>query len=156
MALAEDKKTNNLPSFGALRSASLEQARTQAQDWLKGAGKTDAATQQEFTRIWADNADVAVLDRVAQTLALGSPAAKKLLDEARDPVAPPPTKVPDLLTDAKQPSFFRANLALAYAKALSNRRVYEEALGSLKAARAEQVVDPSSYLFHKAVAEYST
>ena len=155
-AWAEDKNAKNLPSFGALRSASLEQARAQAQDWLKGVGKTDAATQQEFNRIWADNTDVAVLDRVAQTLALGSPEAKKLLDEARDPAAPPPTKVPELLTDAKQPLFFRANLALAYAKALSNRRVYEEALGSLKAVRPEQVVDPASYLFHKAVAEYST
>jgi hypothetical protein len=156
-ALAQDKATpKDLPSFGALRGVSLEQARAQAQDWLKSVGKTDEATTQEFSKIWDDKAETPVIDRVSQTLTLGSAAASKLLAEARDPNAPPPTQVPELLKDAKQSTFFRANLALAYARALSNRRVYEEALDSLKAIRVEQVVDPASFLFHKAVCEYST
>ena len=41
--------------------------------------------------------------------------------------------MPALVKDKKLPSFFRANLALAYAKALSNRRIYEEALETLEA-----------------------
>src|SRR5262249_10638696 len=51
--------------------------------------------------------------------------------------------------------FYRANLALAYAKALSGKRVYEEALEALKAAVPEQVVDPAAYYFHKAVTEHA-
>ena len=73
----------------------------------------------------------------------------------RDPAATPPKEVPAILRDAKLPSYFRANLALSYAKALTGKRVYEEALESLKYAVPEQVVDPAAYYFHKAVAEHA-
>ena len=154
-AQAPRPAAKELPSFGALRSVSPDQARSQALDWLKSVGKADGPTLEQFNAIWAENSDRPVLDRVADTLALGSAEARKLLAEARDPNAPAPTQVPELLKDAKQPLFFRANLALAYAKALSKRRVYEEALESLQTTRPEQVVDPASYLFHKAVAEHA-
>jgi hypothetical protein len=96
----------------------------------------------------------AVIDRVADTLALGSPEAARLLAEGRDPLKPAPVEVPKLLTDEKRPAFFRSNLALAYARNLIHRRVYEEALGALKAVKAEQTADPASYLFHRAVCEH--
>jgi hypothetical protein len=86
---------------------------------------------------------------------LGDPAAQKLLEEIRAPETPAPTTVPPLLKDGSKPVFFRANLSLAYARLLSQRRIYEEALDVLNAVRAEQVVDPATYLFHKAVAEHA-
>src|SRR5262249_60443238 len=92
---------------------------------------------------------------VGETLALGDAAAAKLLAEASDPAAPAPKEVPTLLRDAKLPAYYRSNLALTYAKALSGKRVYEEALDALKAAGPEQVVDPAGYHFHKAVAEHA-
>src|SRR5262249_18104833 len=155
-ALAENKPAKEVASFGALRSAALETARGQALDWLKSGGETDEATPNEFNKIWAAQSHPPGLGRGADTLALGSADAHKLLAEARDPAAPAPTQVPDILKDAKQSPFFRANLSLAYAKALSQRKVYEEALDSLRAVRVEQVVDPAAYLFHKAVAEHAS
>src|SRR5262249_7727846 len=125
----------------------------QALAWLKEVGKTDAATELAFTAVWGS--DRPLLDKVADTLALGDPEAKKLLAEARDPDGPAPTDTPALLKDRKRPAYFRHNLALAYAKALSNRKVYEETLDALKLVKAEEVVDPSSYLFHRAVAEHA-
>ena len=53
------------------------------------------------------------------------------------------------------PAFYRANLGLAYAKALSNRRIYEEVVDVLDCVKPEQVVDPASFLFHRAVAEHA-
>jgi len=153
-AFASDaSKKKELPSFGTLRSATADEARTQAQSWLKGIGKTDAATQKAFDAIWAQ--DRSVLDRVADTIGLGDAAAAKLLAEARDPSAPAPLAVPSILKDAKRGSFFRHNLGLAYAKSLSNRRVFEESLEVLKLVQPEKVVDPSAYLFHRAVAEHA-
>jgi hypothetical protein len=150
---ADDKKGDRAPaSFGTLQSATPELARAQASDWLKAAGKT-AQTQAAFEAVW--NSDRPVLDKVAETLSLGDDNARKLLQEARDGNLAPPTAVPALLKDAKRPAFYRANLALAYAKALSQRRIYEEALETLNAVKVEQVVDPASYLFHKAVAEHA-
>ncbi len=126
---AEKKPLKELPSFGLLRGMSAEQAQAAARDWLTSTGKADAATLAQFDRIW--KSDRVLVDKVAQSLALGEPAVKTLLDQARDPDAAAPTTVPALIKDKKRPVFFRANLALAYAKALSGRRVYEEALAAL-------------------------
>src|SRR5262245_13281353 len=139
-------------TFGTLSAPSEVAVRVQAANWLKEAGKYDAS-RQAFDALWADK-DKTLLDRVADTLALGDPAAAKLLASARDPRSPAPTALPALLQDTSKSAFFRANLALAYAKALSNRKVYEEALETLKLFKPEQVVDPASFLFHKAVAEH--
>jgi len=154
VSLAEVPHKSVAASFGALQTMNPETARTQALDWLKATGKTDADTLKNFDAIWAQS-DRSVLDRVAETLSLGDTEAAKLLVEARDPASPAPMIVPAVLQDSKKPSFSRANLALAYGKALSNRRAYEEVLDTLKATKAEQVVDPSAYLFHRAVAEHA-
>ena len=150
---AEKKPTKELPSFSLLRAPAPETARSQALDWLKGAGKTDAAAMKSFEQIWSG--DRPLLDKVAATLALGDPAAAKLLQEARDPDSAAPTSVPNLVKDQKLPVFFRANLGLAYAKALANRKVFDEALEAFKSIRGEDVVDPASYFFHRAVTEHA-
>ncbi len=147
------KVPKEVASFGTLRATAPDVARKQAEEWLKSAGKTDAATQKAFAELWAG--DRTVLEKVTETLCLGSPEAKALLDEVRDSKSAAPTEVPALVKDKKLPAFFRANLAVAYAKALSNRRIYEEALEALDGVRPEQVVDPASMLFHKAVAEHA-
>jgi hypothetical protein len=150
---APDKKAKEaFTSFGVLETLSADAARAQAQEWLAEVGKADAC-QKEFDAVWAS--DHTVLDKVAETLALGDPAARKLLEDARNPETPAPTAVPALLKDAKKPAFFRANLALAYGKALVNRRIHEEGLECLKVAKVEQVVDPGAYLFNRAVAEHA-
>jgi hypothetical protein len=140
-------------SFGAMKSLTNEEAQTQAAAWLKSAGKTDAASLAQFKTIWA--ADRPLVDKVSATLVLGSPAAAKLLAEARNADGPAPTAVPALLKDAKQSAFFRANLTLAYAKALTLRKVYEEALDSFATVKPEDVADPASFFFHKAVCEHA-
>ena len=147
---AEPKPSREAPVFGMLRAPSTETVRAQALDWLKSAGKTDQAA---FEAVW-NQADRPLLDLVADTFALGNLDAKKILDEARDPNGPAPKQVPDLIKDTKLPAFFRANLALAYAQALTSRRVYPEALESLQTVKPEQVVDPAAYFFHRAVAEH--
>jgi hypothetical protein len=140
--------------FGSLKAISAEDARRQALDWLAHTSKTDAGTQKAFDAIWAEDGRT-VLDRLADSFSLGDSQAAHLLASGCDPAEPAPTKTPDILRDDSKPLFFRANLGLAYARELSNRRVYEEALGVLRLFRPEQVADPSTYLFHRAVAEHA-
>jgi len=128
--------------------------RARADAWLQQVAKGDATKTQQFEAIWRQE-DRSALDRLADTLALGDADAAKLLGEARNLAAVPPLDVPALFKDAKRVEFFRANLGLAYARALSNRRAHEEALEVLKLFRPEQVVDPAGYLFHKAVCEHA-
>lgn len=153
-SLARAADAKEVAGFGMFRAPSADAARAQAQDWLKSINKTDDATQQAFKAIW-DADDRTLLDKVTETLAIGNADAAKLLKEARDLNAAAPKEVPAILKDAKQNAYFRANLSLAYGKALSNRRVFEESLEALKTVRPELVVDPATYFFHKAVAEHA-
>jgi hypothetical protein len=153
-AFAADSKTSKeVASFGTLATPSQEVAKANAMAWLKSVGKTDAETMKKVDALWAS--DRSILDKVADTLSLGDEKAAKLLADARDVNAAAPTETPALLKDTKLPIFYRANLALAYAKALSNRKIYEEALEALMLVKGEQVVDPSAYFFHRSVAEFS-
>src|SRR5205823_3201948 len=122
-------------------------AKTKLAAWLKDVDKSDAATTAKLDSIWKDESR-SILDRVADSLALGDSVAAKLMLEARDPATPAPVVLPSVFKDEKRSAFFRANLALVYSRALTNRRVYEEALETLKQFGADQVADPAAYLFH--------
>lgn len=150
---ADKRAPREVASFGTLRTPAPDAARAQAEAWLKGTGKADAAALKAFGDLWST--DRPLLDKVADTLTLGDASAAKLLAEARNADLPAPTEVPAVFKDAKTSAYVRANLALAYAKALANRKVYEEGLDALKAVKAEDAVDPAGYFFTRAVAEHS-
>ena len=141
-------------SFGALETMSAADAKTKLAAWLKEVGKSDAATLAKLDSIWKDD-QRSTIDRMADSLALGDKIAAGLIAEARDASAPAPTVLPSVFKDEKTSTFYRANLALVYARALANRRVYEEALDTLKLFQASQVADPAAYLFHRAVCEHA-
>lgn len=150
---ANDTKKETIVSFGTLETLSPDAAKAKAAEWLKSVGKNDADTLKKFEAIWAT--ELPTLEKVGETLVLGDADAARLMADARDASQPAPTKIPDLFKDAKKATFLKANLAVLYAKALANRRVYEEALDALKTAKVEHVVDPGAYLFHKAVFEHA-
>jgi len=147
------KPTKDIASFGTFTSPSVDAARTQAAEWLKSVGKTDAASTAAFEAIWKGNRPL--LDKITRTLELGDANVAKLMAEVRDPESPAPSEVPSLIKDAKVATYVRANLAVAYAKALLNRKVYDEAIEVLRAVKPEQTADPASYFFTRAVAEFT-
>src|SRR5436190_1019922 len=141
------------PAFGfsTMKATAPEVAKAKAEAWLKSVGKFDQAA---FDKIWSDEKRT-VLDRTADSLALGNTEVAALLANVRKP-GNVPAEVPGILKDDKQDNFFRTNVALAFAKAAANKKVYEEALEALKSVNPEFAVDPASYFFFKAVAEHAT
>lgn len=137
--------------FSTMKAATAEAAKAKVEAWLKSVGKFD---QTAFDKIWADEKRT-VLDRTADSLALGNTEVAALLANVRkqDSI---PSEVPGILKDEKQDNFFRTNVALAFAKAAANKKVYEEALEALKSVNPEFAVDPASYFFFKAVSEHAT
>jgi hypothetical protein len=148
---AEPSKPRSF-GFSTLKSASPEAAKVRTKAWLESVGKFDQAA---FDKIWADESRT-VLDRTADSLALGNKDAAAMLADVRKIDAPAPAALPTLLTDNKQDIFFRTNVALAFAKAAASKKVYEEALEALRDTMPEVAVDPAALYFFKAVAEYST
>ncbi len=145
---------DNAPDYGfsTLKPTASAEAKAKAAAWLKSVGKFDQAA---FDKIWA-NEDRPLMDRVADTLALGNTEADAILTNIKNPDTAAPISVPALIKDTKQDPFFRANLALAYGKAAANKRAYEEAAEALASVPPEQVVDPATYFFFKAVSEHAT
>jgi len=150
MRAADRAPPREIASFGTLQAPTAEAAKAQAAAWYARSGGKD---QAKFDAIWAT--DRPTLEKVADTLALGNPEAAKILKQARDANSPAPDGIPAMLKDKKVDAYLRSNLALAYAKALSQRRIFEEAQLALNAVKAEDVVDPAAYFFTKAVADYS-
>lgn len=140
-------------SFSTLKAPTAEAIRTKADAWLKTI-KADDATIAKFADIWSKD-NQPVQDRLIESLTAVLPEAAKLMADARDVGTPAPKELPALFKDGNLDPFVKSNLALAYARALSNKRVFEEALDALKLATPEQVADPAAYYFHKAVTEHA-
>jgi len=151
-SFAADTAKKPAYGFSTLKAADSVAAKAKSEAWLKASGKFE---QVAFDRLWADESR-SVLDRVADTIALGNTEAAAILVAARKVDAPAHAEVPALLKDAKADTFVRSNLALAFAKANANKKAYEEALEALNAITPENVVDPASYFFFKAVSEHAT
>jgi hypothetical protein len=139
----------SLITFGTLRTMPEADAKASAERWLTGLGKMDRA---KFDAIWTSEKPTA--EKTVASIALGKPEAVAALADARDITKDAPTGVPAVIADEADP-FVKANLAAAYARALAGKKVYEEALLAVKGVKAEDVVDPSAFLFFKAVAEHS-
>ncbi len=139
----------SLVSFGTLRAMPAETAKAKAASWLTGLSKMDRA---KFDAIWGS--DQSTGEKTLASIALGKPEAAAALADARDITKDAPTGVPAVIKDEAD-AFVKANLGAAYARALAGKKVYEEALEAVADARSEEVVDPSAFLFFKAVAEHS-
>jgi hypothetical protein len=139
----------SLVSFGTLRAMDADTAKGKVSAWLTAQGKMDKA---KFDAVWAT--DKTTAEKTVASIALGKPEAQTALDDARDITKDAPLTVPAVIADEKD-AFVKANLGAAYARALAGKKVYEEALLAVADAKSEDVVDPSAFLFFKAVAEHS-
>ncbi|MDY3552109.1 hypothetical protein R5W24_001189 [Gemmata sp. JC717] len=151
-AFAAEPSSKPTFGFSTLKATPAEAAKARAEAWLKAAGKFD---EKAFNAVW-ENDKRTVLDRTADSLALGNAEVQQLLADARKSDAPAPAAVPAILKDEKQDPFFRANVSLAFAKAAAGKKVYEEAIDALKTVNPEVAVDPASFYFFKAVAHHAT
>lgn len=142
-----------IPSFGVLKSPSAAEVKAQVDAWVKTKPPLSQDQQKAIDALWAGTDSYS--DKLSQTFALLDQDVAVILSQARDSAFEAPQEIPALLKDASKPIFMRANLAVTYSRILSQNKVYELALDTLKLFRPEQVADPSSFLFHKAVAEYS-
>jgi hypothetical protein len=127
-------------------------AYSRAYHWLRGRRYVDEILLRQFNDIW--EGEGSLLDKTAATFVLGDRKAAELFADIRPPCWIP-TTLPPPLADRSLPQYYRANLALAYAKELCARRAFEEASDALLAGGSEGVVDPALYFFLKAQAAYS-
>lgn len=134
-----------------------EKARAETFKWLSAQGIKDEATVQQTRRLWSETGEASardVLARVVQTFALADEPTRRFVEKLSltNPPLTPPEPVP-LEREGLSP-FYRANLSLYYGRYLAQRRMYDEALAVLSKIDPQEVVDPATCLFYKAVCEH--
>lgn len=142
-----------------LHAPTFDEALQQVRRWLEGR-VADSAQREQALGAWpaADGAQheldpSALLDAVGQVLAEVDPRFAKLLTELSSPRAG--NVLPDLtwLDSAENDPFLTAHARLLAARWLCRERLDEEALALLDPLAPEEVLDPASMLFYRAVCQ---
>jgi len=94
----------------------------------------------------------ALLDRVADTLALANPRAQALIEACNSPYAGPVPPAADWLEETSLPALLRNNLRLYYARWLAQYTLYDEVVSTLANLKTTDVVDPAGLLFYQMIA----
>ncbi len=137
----------------------VAQIRDRVMDRVAQAPLDDAA-RRRVAKLWpegeTDVAAEALLDRVAQTLALVDPRVKDIIawsDTPAELIDPPHA---DWLLDETEDidPLVRKNLRLFVGRALAQRRLFDDSLKYLGDLTPTDVVDPATLLFYQAVGHH--
>lgn len=137
--------------------------REQAVKWVASKGVKDEAVLKQVGELWGANGGAdegatpsprVVFARVIKTFQLVDADAKTFVDGLSlvKPSLLPPNA--DVLEAEGSTEFFTNNMRLHYARYLTQRKLYDEALEQFDEVDARTVVDPATSLFHQAVCEH--
>ncbi len=136
-----------------------DDVRARALEWTAAQKVTDDKVIERVGAVWSGvSASVPsreILDRVIETFRLVDLDTRRFLDACNlvRPRLVPPDPGP-LLGKQAGSEFYRANLKLYFARHLTQRNMYDEALEIFKTLDPATVVDPASCLFYRAVCEH--
>ncbi|GAB4160895.1 MAG: hypothetical protein Tsb009_38200 [Planctomycetaceae bacterium] len=127
------------------------------QKWLASQNASQEIKKQ-VNAIWADadenTSSRALFQKVIDSFAAANPAARAFIESCRLDKAP--LKAPKLEEKLLkgQSEFFTANMRLFYARYLTQRKMYDEALAAFKDLNPKTVADPATHLFFKSVCQH--
>jgi len=136
-------------AFGRM---SIEQIRDRLQQWLT-LSRTDETTSKQVLELWVNRAEVQdlnaeqTLDLLIDSFALADASVQQLVESCRSTGT---RKALDF-EGARSDAFFRDHVSLYHARWLTQHRFYDEAIKMLESLDPENVVDPASLFFYRAV-----
>lgn len=137
---------------------SVGDARTKALQWVAERGVTDKALLDAVAKEWvAEEGSLTadeVLQRVIRTLVVVDQDVKKTIDACQEgtPIPAWPRDVVPLTESMN--GFAKQHLRLFVGRFLAQRQLFEEALEVLITVDPQQIVDPASYFFQRAICEH--
>lgn len=133
-----------------------ERARSLSLDWAAEQGLKDRDLIDSIGKLWTASAAQKRpedLHRLAiRTFAEVTPAAATLLKQCEFGIVAAPTS--SLLDDEKSSPYFSNNLLAYVGTFLAQAEFFDEAIALFDKVRPQELVDPASYFFHKAVCEH--
>lgn len=139
-------------SAAAFGRMPVEQIKEQMLQWLK-LSRTDEATSKQVMELWSssDQTDALTaeqtLDRVIDSFAIADKSVQQLVESCRSTG----TRKSLDYEGARADAFFRDHVTLYHARWLTQHRFFDEAVSMLEELNPENVVDPASLFFYRAV-----
>lgn len=135
-----------------------EEVRSQLMRWLSQHGFNNEKTSPQIAAIWASGGGPApghdVFERLIQSFCVADPDTRRFV-EAASPAQPLKTfPTGDFLNRDESDEFYTMHLRLFYARALTQRLMYDEALALFARINPARVVDPATCLFYEAVCQH--
>ncbi|HYO25618.1 MAG TPA: hypothetical protein VEQ85_11805 [Lacipirellulaceae bacterium] len=154
--LTADSSRAEIEFAATWQPGSYANARSAVERWADAAD-LPPADRRRIAELWPANPEAAaheadLLERVAQSLAVGDRRAAELVAVCRADYSGPETPDVAWLAAADVPPFQRANLRLYYARWLAQYGLYDEVLQELSGLSLDEVVDPASVLFYRMIA----
>lgn len=145
-----------VPEVYAPRSA--EDVRRDVNRWLQRRGVKDAKTLGHVNDLWktapAQASGRDVFDRLIQSFCLADPEVRRFVDACSPARSSRALPAGDFFARAESDEFYAANLRLFYARSLTQRLLYDEALAVFARIDPARVVDPATCFFYQAVCQH--
>ncbi len=141
--------TAGIAAFGRMP---VEQIKARLEQWLT-LSRTNEATSKQVLELWSNRAEVEglsaeqTLELLIDSFALADKSVQQLVDSCRSTGT---RKVLDF-EGPRSDAFFRDHVSLYHARWLTQHRFYDEAITMLESLDPENVVDPASLFFYRAV-----
>ncbi len=148
-AASKNSATASAAAFGRMP---VEQIKERLLQWLT-LSRSDEATSKQVMELWSsrDQTDgltaEQTLDRVIDSFAIADKSVQQLVESCRSTG----TRKSLDYEGARSDAFFRDHVMLYHARWLTQHRFYDEAISMLEALNPENVVDPASLFFYRAV-----
>ena len=137
----------------------LENVRSNILDWVANQGMKDEAVLKQIGKVWAVKQESrlsaqTLFDKTIETFGLADTDTKAFVDSCG--LSEPSLLAPKakLLERTDAGDFYTANIRLFYARYLTQRKMYDEALVQFSQVNPRAVIDPATCLYHKAVCEH--
>jgi hypothetical protein len=135
-----------------------EEVRSQVLRWLSQHALQNAKIAPRIAELWAAGGGAApgreVFERLIQSFCLADPDTRRFVDACSPTVGLKAFPTQDFLSRDESDEFYTIHLRLFYARALTQRLMYDEALAVFARIDPAHVVDPATCLFYQAVCQH--
>jgi hypothetical protein len=137
---------------------SADDVKARTLEWLAERRVTDPQLVKQIAALWADDDSpktaAELFERVIETYSLADEKTRRFVRECTLTDAPLVPPEPALLSADNLNVHHASNLRLFYARYLTRRRMYEEALQIFEQIDPVYVVDPATHFYFKAVCQH--
>jgi hypothetical protein len=135
----------------------VDEVRTQLVRWLTQHGFNTEKTSTQINAIWTAGGGAIpgrdVFDRLIASFSLADPETRRFVEASSPAQSFRAFPSADFLNHDESDEFYTIHLRLFYARALTQRLMYDEALAQFSRIDPTHVVDPATCLFYQAVCQ---